>query len=258
VFVTVLGFVFHGDPSVQKSIRDSVLGKFPIIGSDLQSAQLHGRAVSLVIGGLAATWAGLGITQAAQNAFDTVWAVPHKERASFIRRRLRGFILVVALGALFIVSSVASGLVTGGLGGPAVKVVGIAFSLALNLALFAAAFRLLTSATVPTRCLWIGVVVGSVLWEMLQILGGYYIDHVVRHASSTYGFFAVVIGLLAWLHIGAQTTLYAAEVNVVIARRLWPRSFFSPAVPADERALAALAKVEERSDREQVDVRFRR
>ena len=39
-------------------------------------------------------------------------------------------------------------------------------------------------------------------------------------------------------------------------RRLWPRSLFSPAIAADERTLAALAKIEERHEREKVDVRF--
>ncbi len=256
VFVTVLGFVLHGDPSAQHSISNSVLGKFPIIGQQIQGRQLHGRTVALVIGIAAAVWAGLGVTQAAQNAFDKVWAVPFKERGDFFSKRLRGFALVLALAALFIASSLASGLVTGGLGGAAVKLVGIAFSLLLNLGLFAASFRLLTAASVPTRCLWIGVVVGSVLWEILQILGGYYVGHVVRHASSTYGLFALVIGLLAWLHLGAQATLYAAEINVVVVRRLWPRSLLDPPVPGDERTLAALAKVEERHEREKIDVRF--
>ena len=66
----------------------------------------------------------------------------------------------------------------------------------------------------------------------------------------------MVIGLLAWLHLGAQLTLYSAELNVVLARELWPRSLFGPPVPADEETLTALAKVEERSDREQIDVEF--
>jgi membrane protein len=136
-------------------------------------------------------------------------------------------------------------------------IAGIALSLLLNVALFAAAFRLLTSATVPTRDLWTGVIVGSVLWEIVQALAGYYVGHVVRHASGTYGFFAIVIGLLAWLHLGAQITLYAAELNVVLVRHLWPRSLLAPGLSADEQALAALAKVEERSDRETIDVRFR-
>jgi membrane protein len=257
-FVTILGFVLHGDPSFQHTVRKSVLSQFPIIGSDLQGRELHGRTLSLVIALLASIWAGLGVTHAAQNAFDAVWAVPRKERPDFLRRRLRGFALVAVLGLLFLISSALSGLVSGGLGGAALKVAGIAISLLLNFALFAAAFRLLTSATVPTRCLWIGVLVGSVMWEVLQIVGGVYVGHVIRHASGTYGFFAYVIGLLAWLHLGAQSTLCAAEVNVVLARRLWPRTLFEPSLPADEKTLEALAKVEERTLREKVDVRFRR
>lgn len=258
VMVTVLGFVFHGDPSLQNSIRDSVLGRFPIIGRDLQTSELHGRVIALVIGVAASLWAGLGVTGAAQNAFDRLWAVPFKARRDFLRKRLYGLVLVLALGMLFLVSSIASGLVTGGLGGPLLKVAGIALSLVINFALFAAAFRLLTAASVPHRSLWPGVVVGGVLWEILQAVGGYYVGHVVQHASSTYGLFAVVLGLLAWLHLGAQTTLYAAELNVVLARRLWPRSLLGPpALGADEATLERLAKVEERSEHEQIEVSFR-
>jgi len=66
-------------------------------------------------------WAGLGITRAAQNAFDRVWAVPFKNRPDFIHSRLRGLVLLVALGALFSIATLASGLVTGGLGGPLLK-----------------------------------------------------------------------------------------------------------------------------------------
>ncbi len=67
-----------------------------------------------------------------------------------------------------------------------------------------------------------------------------------------------MIGLLAWLHLGAQATLYAAEINVVVTRRLWPRSLFgAPSEPADQAALRALAEVEERSDHEHVHVEFK-
>ena len=108
------------------------------------------------------------------------------------------------------------------LGGPSVRVGGIGLSslAVVNFGLFLAAFRFLTAASVPTRRLWIGVAFAAVFWEILQVVGGLYINHVYRHASLADGQFALVIGLLVWLHLGAQVTLYSAEINVVLARRL--------------------------------------
>jgi inner membrane protein YhjD len=258
VFVTILGFVLHGDAHAQQSVENSVLGQFPIIGSRIKNHSLHGSTPVLVLGVLASLWAGLGVTNAAHQAFDRVWAVPLKDRPDFFMTRLRGLLLLLVLGSLSVVASLASGLVSGGLGGVALKIVGIAVSLALNLVLFLAAFRFLTSATVATRCLLTGAVVAAVFWEILQIVGGIYIGHVIKGASATGGLFALVLGLLAWLHLAATATLYAAEINVVLQRHLWPRSLFSPQLPSDERTLTDLAKVEERTDEEHIDVHFER
>jgi YihY family inner membrane protein len=259
VFVTVLGFVLQGDPSDRLSVENSALGQFPIIGSQLHHiGGLHGHVLALVIGLVTSLLAGLGVTQAARNAFDRVWAVPFKDRPNFIQSRVRGLLLLVSLGTLFIVATLASGLVTGGLGhGVLVSVAGIILSLLLNFALFFSAFRLMTARAVRPRQLVPGVLVAGVMWEVLQAIGGYYIGHVFKKSTTTYGTFGLVIALLVWLHLGAQMTLYAAEINVVLARRLWPRSLLGPPTePADQRTLAALAKVEERSDEEQIDVEF--
>jgi membrane protein len=258
VMTTILGFVLQGDDSAQDAVESSVLAKFPVIGSQIKLHQLSGSVSALVIGLLVALLGGLGVTGAAQRAFDRVWAVPMKDRPDFINSRLRGLLLLGSLGLLFIVSTAISGLVTG-LGGPEVKVAGFALSLAANFVLFLAAFRFLTSSTIPTRSLWIGVVFAAVFWEILQVGGGLYINHVYQHASATSSQFALVIALLVWLHLGAQVTLYAAEINVVLTRRLWPRSLIGPPEEAaDEETLTMLAKVEERHEIEQVDVHFQR
>jgi YihY family inner membrane protein len=258
VFVTILGFVLQGDLHAQKAVEDSALSQFPIVNGQIKTHALHGNVLALVVGLVTSLLAGLGVTQASQNALDRVWAVPLKDRPNFIQSRLRGLGLLASLGLMFLISTVASGLVTGGLGkGPVVEVAGIALSLLLNFALFLAAFRMMTAAAVPTRDLWLGVLVAGVLWEILQLVGGYYVGHVVKNSTDTYGTFAFVIALLVWLHLGAQLTLYAAEVNVVVKRRLWPRSLLGgPTEPADKRTLTALAKVEERHPEEQVDVEF--
>ena len=76
----------------------------------------------------------------------------------------------------------------------------------------------------------------------------------IKGDTQTYGTFATVIGLLAWLYLGARIVVYAAELNVVLTRRLWPRSIIDPPEPADRRARAALAKMEARDSRETIDV----
>ncbi len=51
--------------------------------------------------------------------------------------------------------------------------------------------------------------------------------------------------------------LYAAELNVVLARRLWPRSLLQPPLTeADRRVLADLAMVEERRPEQSIAVTF--
>jgi YihY family inner membrane protein len=256
VLVTILGFVLQGDTGAQDAVKNSVLAQFPVIGNQIKLHALSGHAAALVIGLVTSLLGGLGVTGAARNAFDRVWAVPFKDRPDFLKSRLRGLALIGALGILFILATVLSGLVSG-LHGPLPKIGGVVVSLIVNFALFLAAFRFLTSATIPTRHLWIGVAFAAGFWEILQVVGGLYINHVYRHASSTYSQFALVIALLVWLHLGAQMTLYAAEINVVMARKLWPRNLIGPPeAPADEKTLTALAKVEERSDVELVDVHF--
>jgi membrane protein len=257
VFTTILGYVLQGNRGAQLSVQRSVLAQFPGFGPDIKTHALTGRTSALVIGLITSLLAGLGVTQAAQNAFDRVWAVPFKDRADFLRSRLRGLLLLVSLGSVFILATAVSGLVSG-LGGGLVKIAAVAISLLVNFGVFLAAFRFLTSATIPTRCLWVGVAFAAAFWELLQVVGGLYINHVYRHAKGVYSQFALVIALLVWLHLGAQVTLYAAEINVVVARKLWPRSLMGPPEePADQKTLRALAKVEERHPTEQVDVRFR-
>lgn len=256
VFTTVLGYALHGDAAAQRSVLHSALGQFPIIGQQIRVRSLTGNGLGLAVGIAGSVWGGLGVTLAAQTAMDTVWAVPFKRRPDFLFSRLRGLAMLAALGALNVISSGVSGLVSGGLGGAGLRVAGIATSLLLNLLLFLAAFRLLTSKSVATRDLLPGVLIAAVLWEILQAVGGYYVGHVVRGATPAYGTFALIIGLVAWIHLGAQATLYAAEANVVRLRHLWPRSLFGVDRPEDEKTLRGLAKIEERDERETVEATF--
>jgi membrane protein len=102
------------------------------------------------------------------------------------------------------------------------------------------AFKVLTSRPLAMRTLVPGAVLASVAWFLLQFAGAWYFDSRVKGASDTYGTFALVIGLLSWFFLLAQITILSAEVNVVRAYRLWPRSFVAGDTTEADRALVAL------------------
>jgi membrane protein len=257
VFVTILGFVLQGHPSDQEEIVHGTLGQFPILSDSLKLHALKGSGVALAIGIAGTLLAGMGVTSAAQNAFNGIWDVPHKHRPNFLFSRLRSLGMLAILGTLTIVSTVAAGFVGSSAHGALAVVAGVLVAFVVNVALFMTAFKLLTAADVSWRDLLPGVIVAAVLWQLLQHLGGYYVDHELKHTQPLYGTFAVVLGLLAWLYLGAQLVIFAAEINVVRVRKLWPRSFFSePLLDADKRALTSSAEVEERVEQENVEVSF--
>jgi YihY family inner membrane protein len=259
VLVTVLGFVLQGDPGEQEKVLKGTLGQFPILRDQLTLHSLSGSAPGLAIGVVGALLAGLGITGAAQYAFNRIWQVPFKQRPNFLYARLRGLGMLAILGAMSIVSTVAAGFVGSASHGAPAVVAGVLIAFAVNFALFMTAFKLLTAVELNWRQLLPGVVVAAVLWQLLQHLGGFFIDHELRRTGPLYGVFALVLGLLAWLYLGAQLTIFAAEINVVKARRLWPRSLFSePLLRADKQALTSSAEAEEQLPEEDVRVSFER
>jgi YihY family inner membrane protein len=254
VFTTILGYVLAGNHAAQQSVQNSLLAQIPI---GIHAHSLTGKPLALVIGLAGALLSGLGVTMATQNAFNTVYAVPRKERPNFLSARWRSLKLLVVFGVLQIVSTAVAGLVSGGIGGVALTIAGLIVALIVNLALFYAVFRFMTDNSVPTSELRPGIAIAAVAWEVLQALGGIYVSHVLKGDSNTYGTFATVIALLVWLYLGARIVVYSAEINVVLKRGLWPRSLLGdPPLPADRRARAALAKTEERDGTETVEVIF--
>ncbi|MEP7059328.1 MAG: YihY/virulence factor BrkB family protein [Actinomycetota bacterium] len=258
VAVTVLGMLTQGNAALRTRVLNSALRNFPVIGTQLgQSVKaLNGGGLALVIALLLTLWSGLAVIKVFENAMDTVWDVPFKERANFFKKTARALVMLAVLGVLTSISSLSAGI---GAGSHSVWMViaGALLALGVNVVLFLCAFRILTSADVSWQAVAPGAVAGAVAWTLLQAVGGFYIAHQLKGASEVYGTFAIVIGLLAWIYLGAQITLYAAEVNVVRRDHLWPRSVHQPPLtPADRRAFARYAKQEERLDTEEVNVRI--
>ncbi|MGH8902037.1 MAG: YihY/virulence factor BrkB family protein [Egibacteraceae bacterium] len=259
--VTILGFVLSDNPALQERILSSALANFPVLGDQLRQnvRSLNGSGVALALGLAGLLWAGLAAITATENAMNEVWDVRLRDRPRFVASKLRGLLMLVVLGGGVILTTMLAGFGAGSqrLELP-VRMLGFVLSFGVNTALFLLAFKVLTDVPLQWRQLLPGAVVGSSAWVILQAVGGYVVNNELQRANQTYGAFAVVIGLLSWLYLQAQITLIAAELNVVRARRLWPRRLTqdTPLSEADQRTLHRLAEVEERIPEEDVNVRL--
>jgi len=259
LLATVLGFVLGGHPGFRQRVLNTALANFPIIGNQLHSATrpLRGSAAAVTIGVAGTIYGAQGIGQAALNAMHTVWNVPYKDWPNFWMRRLRGLAILGVLGGATLAATAVAGFAPGFLHGRLAIVGSVALSSLVNFGVFTAAFVLLTSETLDWRDVAVGAGLATVFWEILQSAGGYYVRRSLAHASPTYGFFAIVIGLLSWLYLGAQLTLLAAEVNVVRRYRLWPRSITQPPLTdGDRRTFSRLATMEARRPEVEVGAVF--
>jgi YihY family inner membrane protein len=261
VLTTILGLLLRHDPALQARIVGSALTQFPIIGTQIRqnvhSLPRSGLALGLSLAG--ATYGALGAIRVAETAMNTIWDIPRKHWPNLVFSLARAAVMLVAVGALTVAASFASGFAVGAQLSPGARVLGIGISFALNFGLFYAAFSVLTRRRMKWSDLWVGALIAASAWTVLQSVGGLYVTHTLRNSTELYGFFGIVIALLVWIYLGAEITLYAAEINAVRSKRLWPRRIVQPPLSAaDERAMRGYAGREERRPEEHVDVRFDR
>jgi len=235
--VSVLGIVLRNHPKARDEIIESALQNVPVVGGDLKT--LSGSVWAVVFGVIVALWSGLGAVYAMQHAMDTMWAVPESKRPNFLVKRLRGLAMLGVLGGGILAATTVSAFATGlGLArsGQVLTWLG---TIVIDIGTLGIAFDLLSRERLGWHTVYRGAIAGGLGLFALQLLGNWYVQRVLNDASPTYGAFAAVIGLMTWFSVMGRIVLYAAEVNVVLAKRLWPRSLKrSFDTEIDRRALA--------------------
>ncbi len=259
ILMTVLGLIASADPGVKTDVANAVFNQVPIVGHTLQEnvQQLQRNSViGLIVGLLGLIWGATGLAQAGLFTMEQVWNLPGPDRPGFFPRLLRSLEFLGMLGVGVIVTTLLAALNTYGHNSAWLVAGAEIVAGAANVGLYIAAFRILTPKGVPTRQLLPGAGVGGILYTMLQVLGTFLVHHFV-HSDSAYGIFGTVLGLIAWIYLAVQVTVYAAEINVVLARRLWPRSIVQPPLTdADRHSLASQALQNQRRNEQHVEVKF--
>jgi membrane protein len=269
LLATILGYGLHDSEKFQEQVLDSALAQFPVVGEQIASHihSFNGSVLGLVIGILGCLYGGLGIVQATQNALNKVWGVPRNARHNPLRARLRSLLLLAAGGLSVIVTTVLTTLGAAAddydVGvGVSVRATATALAVALNVTLFMVAFRVLTARPVTIRQIRAGAIAAAVIWQALQVGGALLIGQKLKGATATYGLFAIVLGLLAWVYLGSVTVVMCAEFNAVRADGMWPRSLLAPfsdspdLTPGDQRAYISYVRTERHKSFENIDVNF--
>jgi YihY family inner membrane protein len=260
ILVTVLNIVLANYPSVRHSLLNSTLSEFPVVGSTLGN-NIHGlhrsSVIGLVIGVLALLWGSTGLAQSGLFSMSQVWNLPGPDRPNYVSRLGRSFGFLVVLGIGIVITTGLASFGTFGRHQIALGVLAEVLAVIVNVATYFGAFRVLTPKAVNSRKLVPGAILGGMLWTILQAVGGYLIGHDLKNDSVTYGVFAAVLGLVAWIYLGCELMIYSAELNTVLARRLWPRGMVQPPLTeADQRSLALQATQNQRRPEQEVSVSF--
>jgi len=266
---TIFGIVLAGNPDLQDRALDSALGTFPIIGDALGRPEgLQGSRLSTVFGILVATYGSLGLGQALQNALNVAWSVPRNQRPNPVLLRFKSLALVfitgVAVLGITTVSTIGSetevfgprvdGVLTWGIRLLTVLLIGLLLTLVFRLA---AARRHHVGRAAP------GAFTVAVLWQLLQYVGTWYTTRVLAETEKMTFAFGLVLGLIGIIYLASFIGVIGIEVNVVLARRLWPRSLRTLFVDrgeltdADRRAYAGYVRAQQHKEAENVDVSFR-
>jgi uncharacterized BrkB/YihY/UPF0761 family membrane protein len=234
IVVTVLGFI--GAASLGSDFVKT-LHQFPVIGQQFDpgkgSKQLHGSVLGLIVGLVVLLYGAQGVTQVAQTAMARVWNLPRFQRRSFLSGLGHSLGGLAIIGTTFVVNAALAGMVTRSSEGYVFRVPMMILLVLINVGLYFAAFRVLTPAGIPTRPLLPGSILAGVGFTLLITVGTGLVEHELRGTSSTYGAFASVIGVVIFLLLLAKLTIYAAELNPVLERTLYPRAIIGDTTGAD-------------------------
>ncbi len=268
---SILGFVFQGRPELEQQALESALAQFPIIGDQLGRPEgLQGSIGAIIVGALGATYGAVGLGLALQNVQATAWAVPRNNRPHPVLSRLNSvLILSVAGTAILGISTLSAVLTSTEMVGDmssygwfawlvrllTVLILGVFMTVLLRMAA-AQAIRHHIARAAP------GGFTIAVLWQLLQHAGTIYVTRILSGTDSMNKTFGLVLGLMGLLYVGAIIGVLGIEVNVVLARRLWPRALLTPftdrvdLTDADRKVYAMYAHMQRHKGFETVAVRF--
>jgi membrane protein len=255
LLLTTLEIILSSYPDFRETVLTTTLNNFPVLSQTLAEnvSSLSGTWYRIIVSGIIALLASFGVANTIRNTINDLWQIPHTGRRGVPWNYLANLGIIGTGGLILIASTLITGWLT-----KSGTIWYFALGAVINFGLFLLAYRIATSREIKTKNLLIQSLLTAVMWQVLQTLGSYLIERQLGNLNLLYGSFAVVLGLLFWLYFVARMAVYAIEIDVVVAKGLWPRSIGGDTTEAGKKAYAAYAQAQKRHEDEHISVIFRK
>jgi uncharacterized BrkB/YihY/UPF0761 family membrane protein len=256
--VAIVSRLLATDPALRHSLITAIVP--PALQSTVEDAAsaLPTSPVAIVLGAIGLIWSATGVVYAAYRTLNHVAGVRMRD----LPYPIGAYTRVIGV-ALLVLAGVIAG------GGLTVAAAALPY-FALPDRLFAAlgtgiagfvvllfGVKILLVRRAPLAALGRPAAAGGLLLTLVLHVGAPVLTVLVRKAGPVYGAFATVAGLFTLLYLVSQALVAVAEVAAVRHGRLWPRALDNAdPTEADERALALLAREQERIPGQEIESRL--
>jgi membrane protein len=245
---SIIGLVLAGNALLQQELFDAIRQTFPgSVGGQLVrevASAVHGAGVIGLVALAGFLYAGLRTVDKLRIGMERIWK-GHVEPSDVLRDNLQDALALVVLGAVGLAGLALTGGVTQatshvlrllGLAdavgyGILTWMVGLALAVASDVVIFLWLLRVVPSVSHPLRRLLPGALFGAAGFEVLKLIGGYYLSAISN--SVTASAFGGAVGLLVWINLVARfaffTAAWTATLPAVVAASPESRSGAVPA-----------------------------
>ncbi|RBY93478.1 YihY/virulence factor BrkB family protein [Blastococcus sp. TF02-8] len=222
---SIIGLVLAGDELLQRELFSAIREAFPGgLGRRLVE-QLSGAIDSAGVVGLIGLagflYAGLRTMDKLRVGMERIWK-GRVDEPEFLRDNLQDVVALVALGAVGVASLGLTGLVSQASSrvldfldladepgyGVLTWLLGIGLAMAGDVVVFLWLLRVVPGVTNPVRRLLPGALFGAVGFEVLKLIGGYYLSLISD--SVTASAFGGAVGVLVWINLVARFAFFTA------------------------------------------------
>ena len=236
--VSVTGFVLASRRQWQDElfakVAKNVPGSFGTTVTDLIHTAVNQRAGVGVIGLLGVALAGLGWIANLRAAIDIVWGLPGRKRSFLVAKGADALVLAgLGVGLVFSLGITAGGTAASGYllrllnldnvtgAGAFTSVLALALGILGSMVVFGWLMTRMPDVAVPRRTALKASLLAAVGFEILKVVGTYYIARVTKSPAGAV--LGPIVGILVWIDLVARYLLFCVA---------WAATANRPAVTA--------------------------